>query len=203
MNIDWREIKIMGSRSYTCGYCGENLSSEKGYEAFDIDNGSRFGYIYICHFCGKPSFFDFYGRQTPGAKFGGNVSYLDNDDVKKLYDEARDCFSKNGFTGSVMCCRKLLMNIAVSKGAKENLKFIEYVEYLSDNNYIPPDAKKEWVDEIRKKGNEANHEIKIMNKEDAEDLISFIEMLLKMIYEFPSKVNKKNNKNKMESSNNT
>ncbi len=83
------------------------------------------------------------------------------------------------------------MHIAVSKGAKQNLKFIEYVEYLSKNNYIPPDAK-EWVDHIRSKGNEANHEIVIMAEEDAKDLLAFIEMLLKIIYEFPANIKKKN-----------
>ena len=82
------------------------------------------------------------------------------------------------------------MHIAVSKGAKPNLKFIDYVEHLSKNNYIPPDAK-EWVDHIRNKGNEANHEIVIMKEEDAKDLISFIEMLLKIIYEFPANIKKK------------
>jgi len=47
---------------------------------------------------------------------------------------------------------------------------------------------KGWVDHIRKKGNEANHEIVIMKKGDALDLITFIEMLLKFIYEFPSRI---------------
>ena len=42
------------------------------------------------------------------------------------------------------------MNIAVAKGAPEGLSFIKYVEYLSENNYVPPDGK-EWVDHIRKK----------------------------------------------------
>jgi hypothetical protein len=84
------------------------------------------------------------------------------------------------------------MHIAVAKGAEEGKKFIEYVQFLADKNYIPPDAK-DWVDHIREKGNEANHEITIMNKEDANDLISFSEMLLKLIYEFPANIRKKKN----------
>ncbi|MBK9304696.1 MAG: DUF4145 domain-containing protein [bacterium] len=67
---------------------------------------------------------------------------------------------------------------------------MEYVQFLADNNYVPPDAKG-WVDHIRKKGNEANHEITVMIREDAEDLLSFIEMLLKVIYEFPATIRKK------------
>lgn len=56
------------------------------------------------------------------------------------------------------------MNIAVEQGADENLRFIEYVNYLSDNGFIPPNGK-QWVDHIRKKGNEATHEIKMMEEE--------------------------------------
>ena len=76
------------------------------------------------------------------------------------------------------------MNIAVQKKASKDLSFLEYVEHLSSQGYIPPDGKS-WVDHIRKKGNEATHEIKLMDKDDAEDLIKFSEMLLKFIYEFP------------------
>lgn len=47
-----------------------------------------------------------------------------------------------------------------------------------------------WIDHIRKKGNEANHDIKIMAKQDAEELIVFAEMLLKFMFEFPSRVPK-------------
>ena len=66
---------------------------------------------------------------------------------------------------------------------------IEYVQYLSDKGYVPPDGK-EWVDHIRKKGNEANHEISIMGESDAKDLLGFTEMLLRFIYEFPSRLPK-------------
>jgi hypothetical protein len=82
------------------------------------------------------------------------------------------------------------MHIAVEKGAAENLKFIEYVEYLSTKGYIPPDSK-EWVDEIREKGNEATHEIVIMSETEAKDLLQLTEMLLKIIYQFPSEIKKK------------
>jgi hypothetical protein len=79
------------------------------------------------------------------------------------------------------------MHIAVEKGASTGKSFLEYVEFLAQQNYVPPNGKG-WVDYIRKKGNEANHEIKVMSSEDAADLITFLEMLLKFIYEFPAKV---------------
>ena len=85
------------------------------------------------------------------------------------------------------CAEKMLMNIAVQQGAAEGMKFIEYVSFLADKGFVPPNGK-HWVDHIRKKGNEATHEIAIMSEQDAKDLIAFIEMLLRFIYEFPSMV---------------
>ena len=79
------------------------------------------------------------------------------------------------------------MNIAVAQGAKPGETFVSYVEYLAAKGYVPPNGQG-WVDHIRKKGNEANHEITLMSKTDADELILFIEMLLKFMYEFPNKI---------------
>jgi len=69
------------------------------------------------------------------------------------------------------------MNIAVSKGAKEGLDFVSYVNFIAENGYVPPDCK-QWVEQIRKKGNEAAQKIIIMGKDEAYDLIYFLGMLL-------------------------
>ena len=82
------------------------------------------------------------------------------------------------------------MNIAVSKGAKEHENFLFYVNYLANNGYVSPDAKG-WVDHIRLMGNEATHEIALINAEDAKDLLSFVEMLLKTIFEYPERVKRR------------
>jgi hypothetical protein len=81
------------------------------------------------------------------------------------------------------------MNVAASLGAPPAEKFVVYVKYLSDNGFVPPNARG-WVDHIRDKGNEATHEIPSMGRPDAEDLITFIEMILKLVYEFPNRVPK-------------
>ncbi len=187
--IKWNAPGNVVSQNYICGYCGNGLVSEKGWGG-NVETG-RAAYIYICHYCTRPTFIDYDKEQTPDIKFGGDVEDISESLVLELYDEARNCMSVSSHTASVLCCRKLLMNIAVSKGAKEGLQFIKYVEYLSDNHYVPPDAK-DWVDHIRKKGNEATHEISIMKREDAEEIISFVEMILRLVYEFPAKVKRKN-----------
>ncbi len=122
----------------------------------------------------------------PGVAPGYEVKGLPKD-VEALYKEARNSVAVSAYTGSVLTCRKLLMNIAVAQGAASGQSFLDYVEYLAANGYVPPKGRA-WVDHIRKKGNEATHEIVLMSKADAEELISFAEMLLKFIYEFPSRV---------------
>ena len=171
--------------SYSCGFCGDKVSSDKGYKigAQSDGSGKQIGGIYICPNCQGPTFFAPDKKQYPGPTIGNSVKFIP-DNLQSLYEEARNCFKCLCYTSSVLICRKMLMNIAVEKGAKTNLKFIEYVEYLSSEGYLPPDGKT-WVDHIRKKGNEATHEIKVMEEQDAKDLIIFLEMLLKFVYEFP------------------
>jgi Domain of unknown function (DUF4145) len=190
MTLNWNRVETMPSKQYICGYCGDDISSEKGWFGKNSST-ARLVFVYLCHKCERPTFFNTDGLgQTPGAIFGNTVEGVEDDLVEKLYNEARRCTNNKSFTSAVLSCRKLLMHIAVAKGAMKDLNFIEYVEFLSEKNYIPPDAK-DWVDHIRKKGNEANHEIVIMNEVDAKDLISFSEMLLKLIYEFPANIKKK------------
>ncbi len=79
------------------------------------------------------------------------------------------------------------MNLAVGLKAESGLNFVKYVEYLSEHGFVPPGGK-HWVDHIRKKGNEATHEIALMGSVESNELILFIEMLLRFIYEFPASI---------------
>jgi hypothetical protein len=127
-----------------------------------------------------------HGIQYPGVAFGEPVKGLPPD-VQALYDEARGDMAVPGYTSGVLVCRKILMHVAVELGALPNLKFVEYVDYLWDNHHVPVNAKG-WVDHICDKSNEANHEIVQMSREEAEQLISFTEVLLKLVYELPQRV---------------
>ncbi len=192
MGITWPKIEKLQSRDYICGYCGAPLASELGWHSTFAN--APYSYIYVCHRCDRPTYFEKNGEQFPGVAYGNPVYDIPDKLVESLYEEARICTAYNAFTSAVLCCRKLLMNIAVSKGAPKDQNFIDYVEYLSSKGFVPPDGK-DWVDHIRKKGNEATHEIAMIKKEDAEDLLSFLEMLLKFIFEFPAKMNRKSSAN--------
>jgi len=189
---DWTQKSVLGSKDYKCGYCDKLVASKEGY--FIISGTDQHGhsipsYIYICPGCNMPSFFHYNGHQMPSVKEGVTVSNIPSPDINSIYEEARNCMSVEAYTAAVLCCRKLLMHIAVEKGASPGKSFLDYIEYLSAKGYIPPDGKS-WVDHIRTKGNDANHEIIIMNRDDATNLIIFSEMLLKFIYEFPGKITK-------------
>lgn len=189
MRVNWNNAGTIDSRTYVCGYCGNSVASEKGFHGIPSP-GLTTPKIYICHYCGSPTYFSSLGIQTPGPIYGDLVNNLPNSNLQQLYDEARRCMGVSAYTAAVLSCRKLLMNIAVSKGAKEGLRFEEYVDHLVNNHFVPPGSK-DWVDHIRNKGNEATHEIALMKKDDAEELVSFIAIILKMIFEFPESMRKK------------
>jgi hypothetical protein len=179
--MGWVNAQTLNSKSFVCGFCGNLVASSLGYHN---DTASGFT-IFICSHCGKPTFFD-NDRPLPGIAPGNAVAHLPVD-VEALYTEARNCVAASCYTAAVLVCRKLLMNIAVAQGATAGETFVKYVEHLADKGYVPPNGKG-WVDHIRQKGNEANHEIALMSKTDAEELVLFIEMLLKFMYEFPNKI---------------
>ncbi|MDQ3742835.1 MAG: DUF4145 domain-containing protein [Acidobacteriota bacterium] len=181
----WEAIQGVEARTYTCGYCGKIVASDRGWKTGNAIAQPQKAQIYICPLCKQSTYF--YGEeQTPGVAYGNEVSHLPND-IASLYREARNSVAARAYTASVLTCRKLLMNIAVAQGADEGKSFLHYVEYLASQGYVPPNGRG-WVDHIRKKGNEANHEIILMSRPDAEELILFTEMLLKFVYEFPNRV---------------
>jgi hypothetical protein len=177
----WHSLANFSSRQYRCGHCGFSVASNIGY----MHNDSLIK-LHICPNCDKPTFFSRGSGPVPGVVPGEDVQHLPTD-VAALYREARSCCAVSAYTASVLASRKLLMNIAVQQGAKEGDKFVQYVDHLADKGYIPPNGRA-WVDHIRKKGNEATHEIALMRQDDAEELIAFAEMLLKFIFEFPARV---------------
>jgi hypothetical protein len=186
MSVNWLNIQTLPAIKYKCGFCSEGVGSETGFQLYDTINGQKKEvFIYICPYCKKPTYVE-EGEQFPGSVPGGRVKHLP-DGIERLFEESRRCVSNRNYTAAVLVCRKILAHVAVEKGAKENAKFIDFVEHLSDKGYITPDGKG-WVDHIRTKGNEANHEIKLMSADDAISLVTFTEMLLRIVYELPLSV---------------
>ena len=191
----WINKKEIDSVRYKCGYCGADTAPAYGWQSDQITDQitDLVAYIPICTNCNQPSYIKWYGTTrvsaTPAPLMGESVGGLP-EDVGTLYDEARKCTGVGAYTSAVLTCRKILMHVAVEKGAKKKLTFEACVDYLDENHYIPPDGKG-WVDHIRTKSNEANHEIVLMDLEYACDLITLTEMLLRFMYELPGRLPKK------------
>jgi len=185
--IKWEEGA--DSMNFRCGYCDKEVASNEGYKKVEFNENEKsiLGVIYICPGCKNPTFFSYQTySQVPSPMIGNKVESLPSE-VEKIYNEARECIKIGAYSACVLLCRKLLMHIAVREGADPGWTFLKYIEYLKDQGYI---SKKNliWVDFIRQKGNSANHEIELISRDDSLNLLTFSEVLLKTIYEFPSKL---------------
>jgi len=180
---DWQQLQGVPPATYVCGFCGLNVSSERGWQ---LTQDSIVNRIRVCPSCNRPTFFEKGGIQIPGIAHGRPVPNVPPE-IDALYSEARKSTAAGAHTAAVLTCRKLLMHLAVDHSAKPGLNFFEYVEYLANNGFVPPKGKG-WVDHIRKKGNEANHEIVLMGPDASRDLLTFIEMLLTFLYDFPARI---------------
>lgn len=186
MAYGWCNTSDNEAHKWTCGYCGNFVAGTAGYHRDNRSSEDKL--IYICPHCQNPTVFilkDYDVVQVPSPISGNEVAYLPSS-VGDLYDEARRCIQYSAYTSAVLSLRKLLMHIAVDKGAEEGKSFVSYVGYLQENGWLPPSGA-EWADEIRKLGNEANHEIVMTSREEATMLLDFTEMLLNFSYEFPSR----------------
>ena len=85
------------------------------------------------------------------------------------------------------------MHIAVEQGAQaknekgRSLRFIDYISYLKEKNIVPSGVLPA-LDKIKDMGNEAVHDLVIINEVDAVVILEFIGVLLKSTYELPGKV---------------
>jgi hypothetical protein len=187
MSFHWQNAAAITGQSYKCGFCNREVGPSLGYVG-NTDGVHPPGRIFICPVCSKPTFYDPSGSYFPSPLLGNNVEGITDAGVQQLFNEARSCSGARAYTACVLLCRKLLMNIAVQHGATAGESFVDYVSYLEANGFVPPNGRV-WVDQVRQKGNEATHEIRLMNEKEAKQLITFVEMLLRFLYEFPTMVN--------------
>jgi hypothetical protein len=169
--------------SYVCPHCGDSVSPANSYRsAQTILKSTRTAVeptvILTCPKCTYPTISIAGGRQFfPSQKIGSPLRNLPPQ-IEAMYEEARGCSAAGAHTACAMVARKLLMNLAVSEGAPENLKFAAYVDFLSANGHVPKRGKG-WVDRIRLKGNEAVHELPSTTPQDAADIMTLLEYLLR------------------------
>lgn len=189
---EWRGAQREGKKDYTCSYCDKLVASEFRFARYTTTGSHKRidGEVYICPFCKHPTYFPDapeLGRvQIPSPRPCGAVSYLP-ESINSIYEEARNCLSAGASVAAALCARKVVMNLAVNKGAELNKSFGYYVNYLVENNHIPKDVA-DNLDHVRTKGNEAAHELPEISYNEAFELMVFLEMLLRFLYEFPATI---------------
>ena len=168
--------------SWVCAFCLEKVASDTG-----IRNSSDGTSVMFCP-CGAPTYFDGKGDPHPKAMPGSSLVHLPPE-IDALYGEVRRSIQARAYMGAMMLCRTLLAHVAHQLGSGHKKNFLAYVEWLDANHYIPPNGKG-WVDYIRDRGNEANHEIALRSEDDALGVLAFAEGLLHIVYELPGKLPK-------------
>lgn len=178
----WDDTYEVESRGWTCAYCDRDVASNRGWRGVA---GNSPMFVRICHLCSKPTFFPVSGQPVPQALPGSKVDSLPKD-IETLYGEVRQAMSAGANTAAVLTCRKILMHVAAQNngGAPPGNTFQQCVDWLDTQGYIPRGAKS-WVDHIRKKGNEATHDIVVMAPAEANLILKLVEQLLRNVYELP------------------
>lgn len=159
---------------YTCGHCGRDVSGAV------VSYSSNVQWL-LCPTCKDGSVRASDYNVYPSVPFGPNIEGLPKE-VQEAYYEARRCMSVNAFTSCELICRKILMHVAVGKGAKEGDTFSNYLLHLEGQGFITPPMK-HWVCLIREHGNKATHLIESPDKKRAESTLMFTAELLRLIYE--------------------
>jgi len=185
LNGNWENRQKVEGKSYTCGHCGVKTSSNGGYKNIGrnihTDSPENKAYIYICASCNYPTLVQSKkDYQVPHPKVADDVKNLPPV-LESLFKEVREALSAGLYNSSVLLGRKMLMNIAVEEGAEESKSYAHYVSYLESNGLIT-NSMKPWVDQIRKIGNTATHEVPDVKKDDAYMSFEFLTMMLKLVY---------------------
>lgn len=182
------------TRKYVCGWCGCSVSTSVGLckaeewyapSAPPWHRQRRSSNIRACPECWYATTFVGEKHQLPAPRLGENLDASDKSDdvnmIVALYDEARIALSQDASSCAVLMFRKLLMHIAVEQGAKEDLRFVDYVKHLKNENVVgrPQHA---LVDRIKDDGNEENHEITRASPEHAKDLLNLVTLLIQSVY---------------------
>jgi len=166
--------------AYRCGHCDSPASGAVLAYALD-ENGKPAVRWLQCPTCHKGSVWLADGSVFPGIPFGPRIEGLPPE-VEAAYEEARRCMAANCFTAGEGMCRKILMHVAVEKGAKERDTFSAYIDHLAGAGYVTPPMK-EWVKLIKDHGNRAQHRVEPPTPERAQGTLLFTAQLLRSVYE--------------------
>lgn len=116
------------------------------------------------------------------------------EDEAAVWNEVRASLGVGAYTGAVMLCRKILFHVAVANGLPEKNDngrapgFKECTDFLVTEGVVTK-RMLPWVERIKDVGNEVNHELDPITKDQAMDVAQFTEQLLKLAHEMDAIMN--------------
>lgn len=167
----------------TCGHCGNGVGGDVVHRATIRTGGEPPSLVLWiqCPLCDDGSVMASTGVVYPSAPAGGEVPNLPAD-VEHSWQEARVAHAVAAYTAAEMMCRKILMHVAVDvAGSDPGKSFVQYVKDLDANGYITAGLRA-VVDQIRDRGNIANHELPASTQQDSETTMRITEHLLNGVY---------------------
>lgn len=167
--------------SAICPYCGKQTVA--AVIAMSINTSPEAAWL-RCTGCDR-GFVRNDGQIAPALLPGESIEGLPAD-VLSAYTEARQAAGLNAFTSCELMCRKILMHVAVDKGASEGKTFVEYLDHIENSGYATPPMRS-WLDLIRQHGNSSTHRLEPASRERATTTLAFTAQLLRLVYEMEFK----------------
>ncbi len=184
----WRpQQEALGPIDWTCGFCSQSVGEDQGWRAVDAE-GHHVAAIRICRRCRRPTFFEIAQPPFPEPLPGEAIPHVP-EPVNGMYEEARACVRAGAHRSAALACRTTLMYIATQLNGEQRIEggFQANIKWLFDNHWIPPNGRA-WVEHIREKGNDATHEVMTPDPELARQLVDFLEILLRVVYDMPNRL---------------
>jgi hypothetical protein len=182
---DSASLRRMAVWSITCGTCGRDISAEIVAPVPPPPPGNKTTRWLRCPNCAEGSVSTRDGAVYPPAPAGRSVKSLPPD-VASAWQEARLAHSVAAYTASEIMCRKILMHLAVDKAnAQAGTSFVSYIDALENAGFITAGLKP-VIDQIRTRGNIANHDLPSSSEQESLTTLTITEHLLEAMYELPA-----------------
>jgi hypothetical protein len=106
--------------------------------------------------------------------------------IRRDLDEAKLCLSVGAYRACSVMARRTIQAACIHKGAPEDKKIYEQINYLFKEGIITVDVK-DWAHSTRWVGNDAAHPSEIeVDESDAEDVLKLAEQFLYILFVTPA-----------------
>ena len=208
-------IKIeIPKTAITCPHCKSKSHFKEMASCFFFEDGVWA--VLLCDNCTKPIFsiYSWNGSYTVSPGYGvpsleakpsktypmmiPDVHPSTPKSVGDDYTESIVCYNAEAWKAAVVLCRRALQCSLVDKGANASKRLRDQIDDLARNQTITTEIR-DWAHQIRYLGNDGAHpydkgSLTRVSRDDADEILKFMESYLKYVYEMPYELAKMNRK---------